>query len=112
MSTTDNRYERVWRVVEAIPPGAVATYGQVADLAGMGRGARQVGYALRQAGDRKLPWHRVINAAGKISFPRGSSAYEKQRTRLEAEGVEFLGERVIMNRFQWQPSLDEILWRL
>ena len=109
---TCGRYERVWRTVAEIPRGSVATYGQIADLAGLGRGARLVGYALRAApAGAALPWHRVINAQGQISFPPQSPAYREQRRRLEEEGIEFLGKRVDLGTYRWRPSLDEILWK-
>lgn len=112
-SQTQARYERMWRVVAAIPQGCVASYGQVAELAGVARGARQVGRALSSAPrDMKLPWHRVINAAGKIALPIGSSGYRRQRRRLIDEGVVVNAGRVNMKRYQWQPDLDEILWRI
>ncbi len=105
------RYENVWRTVRAIPHGRVATYGQIADLAGLGRGARQVGRALREAPeDDPVPWHRVINAAGRISFPAGSPAYRRQRRLLEAEGVVFLNGRVDLARYRWDRPLDALLW--
>jgi len=82
--------ERIWQVINAIPAGQVCTYGKVAQLAGLGLAARMVGRTLRElpAGS-KLPWHRVINAQGRISLPVGSAGHEKQRSRLEAEGIEF-----------------------
>ena len=87
--------ERIWQVVAAIPKGSVATYGQVADLAGMPRHARLVGRTLSELPrDTKLPWHRVINASLRISLRADSDGHNVQRRRLEAEGVEFVGERV------------------
>ena len=66
-------YRRVWNAVAAIPPGTVASYGQIAELAGYKRGARYVGRALGAAPDRNtLPWHRVVSAQGKISIPSSS----------------------------------------
>ena len=88
--------ERIWQVVAAIPKGSVATYGQVADLAGMPRHARLVGRTLSELPrDTKLPWHRVINASLRISLRADSDGHNVQRRRLEAEGVEFVGERVV-----------------
>lgn len=96
-------YERIWAVVKRIPKGRVATYGQVAHVAGLGQRARQVGYALHALPDgTQLPWHRVINAQGKISLRRSGGA-DEQRALLEAEGVEFEGERIRLERFQWRP---------
>jgi methylated-DNA-protein-cysteine methyltransferase-like protein len=81
---------RIWQVVALIPSGKVATYGDVARQAGMPGAARRVGMALRRlpAGTR-IPWHRVINAQGRISFPDGSASRYTQRERLEAEGISF-----------------------
>lgn len=101
------RYERVYAVVRRIPRGRVATYGQVAALAGMPRQARLVGYALHALPDHaRLPWHRVINAQGGISLGRGVPGGElSQRFRLEAEGVEFdANGRVSLRRFGWRAS--------
>lgn len=94
--------ERIWQVVALIPEGKVASYGQIAALAGMPRHARLVGRTLRElpAGSR-LPWHRVVNARLKISQRRGSSGHALQRQRLEAEGIEFVGER-IPRAFRWE----------
>ncbi len=105
MSEPEEPRQRIWQVIAAIPEGYVASYGQVARLAGLGRGARQVGAALRKLppGSR-IPWHRVINAGGKISLPPGSQGHRTQRERLEAEGVRF-NERgkVDLRTFGWKP---------
>ena len=103
--------ERIWSVVRRIPPGRVATYGQVAREAGLGRGARQVGRALAALNDRDdVPWHRVINARGCISLPPGSAGRAEQRARLAAEGIEVVSGKISLARYGWQPSLDELLW--
>lgn len=112
-ASTQERYARIWRVVAAIPPGKVASYGQVAELAGIARGARQVGRALGAAPpELNLPWHRVLNAAGRIALPAGSRGYKKQRERLVTEGVVMRGDRVDLTRCRWTPGLDEILFRM
>jgi methylated-DNA-protein-cysteine methyltransferase-like protein len=83
-------YQRIYRVVRRIPQGRVASYGEVAELAGLPGRARQVGYALHalREGD-PLPWHRVLNARGEVS-PRAEPGMEGlQREMLEAEGIEF-----------------------
>ena len=90
-------------MVRRIPRGRVATYGQVADLAGFHGHARQVGYALHALrGESALPWHRVVNAAGAISL-RSVPGFElEQRIRLEAEGVTFNARgRVPLVRYRW-----------
>ena len=89
-----------------IPEGRVATYGQVAGLAGMPGGARLVGYALSALRGRSaMPWHRVVNAGGRISVRSGgSSADLLQRLRLEEEGVQFDGrDRISLDRYLWRP---------
>lgn len=97
-----NRNERVWAAVRRIPRGRVATYGQIArDAALPGpTGPRQVGYALAAlAAQTRIPWHRVVNAAGRIS-PRDSAVL--QRERLEAEGVAFsLDGTIDLARHGW-----------
>ena len=98
-------YGRVYRVVRRIPRGRVATYGQVAKLAGLPRGARQVGYALHALHpDSRVPWQRVINQRGEIS-PRALRGPEVLQQRLlEAEGVRFDTDgRVDLPRFRWRP---------
>ncbi|HEY6893473.1 MAG TPA: MGMT family protein [Rhodanobacteraceae bacterium] len=81
-------YQRIYKVIRRIPRGRVATYGQIAELAGLEGHARQVGYALHVAPEG-LPWHRVINAQGRISARASSDWGELQRLLLEAEGIEF-----------------------
>ncbi len=101
---TPDPAQRIWQVVASIPRGSVATYGQIADLAGMPRHARLVGRTLRLLPpDTKLPWHRVVNASGRIATRAGSGA-DTQRERLLAEGIEFVGERVPLREFRWQPG--------
>lgn len=94
---------RIQAVVRRIPRGRVATYGQVAGLAGIPRGARQVGYALHALPQGTVvPWHRVINAAGRISLPPEQGGFE-QRLRLLAEGVTVTeAGRVSLPRYQWR----------
>ena len=108
--------ERILAAVRRIPRGHVCTYGNVAEVAGLPRRARLVGTVLRQTpAGRGLPWFRVMNAGGRISFPTGSDAYVRQRKRLEAEGIVFVGGRVDLQRYGW-PSrdahLDELLWKV
>lgn len=94
--------QRVWQVVAAIPCGKVASYGQIAELAELPRQARAVGKMMGQLpADTRLPWHRVINAQGRISFPVDSEGYQRQRLRLENEGIEFIGERISLKHYRW-----------
>ena len=99
-----DRWELFYEVVRRIPVGEVATYGQIAALAGLPRHAPQVGYALHALRDDEVPWHRVINAAGTVS-PRSSPGWgPRQRALLEAEGVEFsAGGRVDLDLYRWDP---------
>lgn len=103
--TVNEHFRRIHRVVAEIPEGRVATYGQVALLAGLPRRARLVGRALAALdGESDLPWHRVVNARGAIS-PRGGSPYEHfQRLMLEDEGIAFGPRgRIDLERFRWDP---------
>jgi methylated-DNA-protein-cysteine methyltransferase-like protein len=99
-------YQRVKMIIKKIPRGKVATYGQIAALAGQPRGARQVAWVLHSASEKdRLPWHRVINRNGTISLPR-VSGYELQRALLRREGVEFgLRDIIDLERFQWRARL-------
>lgn len=99
MTTT---HEQIYSQVRRIPAGRVATYGQIARLAGLPHGARQVGYALAALRDPGVPWHRVVNARGGVS-PRAEPGYEQvQRGLLEAEGVTFDARDLVpLARFQW-----------
>ena len=95
-------YESIWETVRAIPKGRVATYGQVAREAGYPRQPRLVGYALHALhGKSRVPWHRVINAQGKISFPKTSSSYRRQIRLLKAEGVKFVKDVVDLRKYGW-----------
>jgi len=103
-------YTRIYAVVRRIPRGRVATYGQVATLAGLRGHARQVGYAMHALPPRTaVPWHRVINARGKISRRSEFGEELHQRLLLEAEGVEFDWRgRVRMTRHQWRPRASPL----
>lgn len=111
-STSAQRMERIRATVADIPAGSVASYGQIAEIAGIPRGARQVGYALRTLpSDSDIPWHRVIQSSGRIAFDKGSRAYNRQSRRLIMEGVVILEGRIDMRKYRWQPDLDELLWK-
>jgi methylated-DNA-protein-cysteine methyltransferase-like protein len=107
---TRETYERIWHTVRAIPRGRVATYGQVADLAGLPRRARLVGRALKELEDARVPWHRVLRAGGRIAFGRGTRQYREQRARLLGEGVVFDGDCIDLGRYGWSDALDRLLW--
>ena len=113
--TKNNLYPRIYAVVKRIPKGRVATYGQIASLAGISGHARLIGYALSALSPKNdVPWHRVINAKGRVSI-RSEPGFENfQRSLLEAEGVLFDADgKVSLNRFGWsiQPNRRRIDWR-
>jgi len=96
----------IYAVVSRIPKGRVATYGQVAALAGLPRRARLVGHALRVLPDGSpVPWHRVVNARGRISPRADLLGHEDlQAQLLRREGVRFVAEAIPLGRYLWQPS--------
>jgi methylated-DNA-protein-cysteine methyltransferase-like protein len=98
-------YERIYAAVRRIPRGRVTTYGAIARIAGLADQARLVGYALSNLPDGTgLPWHRVINAQGRLSLERaGSPSGLTQRLRLQREGVTVdAAGRVSLARFGWR----------
>lgn len=102
-------YDLIYKTVRKIPVGKVATYGQIADLAGLYGKARVVGYALFQVDTvtDALPWHRVINAKGEISYSslRKGGDY-LQKHLLEKEGIEFKPNgKINLKEYQWQPTI-------
>jgi methylated-DNA-protein-cysteine methyltransferase-like protein len=99
-----SRYEEVWQVVRRIPRGKVATYGQVAKIAGWEGMARFVGYALHALSpSRNVPWHRVVNAKGRISL-RGPHARIQHRL-LESEGILFsTAGKIDLLEFGWKKG--------
>jgi methylated-DNA-protein-cysteine methyltransferase-like protein len=101
-----NRYAQIWSTIRKIPRGRVATYGQIAELAGLEGHARQVGYALHNLPAKSdVPWHRVVNSRGEISPRSAGDSHELQKFLLEEEGVEFdLRGRMDLKRFQWKPK--------
>ncbi len=102
----ETAYSLIYAVVRRIPPGTVATYGQIATMAGLSGRARQVGYALHSLAEgNDVPWHRVINARGEVS-PRSTPGWDSlQRHLLEEEGVDFASSgRVDLGRYRWEPD--------
>ena len=97
--------QRIYAVLAAIPAGVVVSYGQVAELAGLPRAARLVGRTLSALpDDTQLPWHRVVNASGKISMPCDSPGGMQQKHRLEVEDVLVVDGRISLKQFRWQPQ--------
>ncbi len=99
--------EKIWQVVHQIPKGRVSSYGQVARLAGLPGYARYVGHVMKNlpAGS-KLPWHRVANSQGRLSFSQDSQEYQTQKRRLEAEGVVFVNGRFSLKQYGWHQEAD------
>lgn len=108
--TAAEAYPRIWAVVRKVPRGRVASYAQIAFAAGLPGRARMVGRALGDAGaSDKLPWHRIINAQGRIALPKSSEAYIEQKSRLVAEGVMFENERVSFARYGWKRGVAPVV---
>ena len=104
-SKKTNLYARIFEVVNLVPAGSVATYGQIAHLVGCS--PRVVGYAMHSVSiEDDVPWHRVINSKGKISFPLGSEGFDEQKAILEAEGIIFdkMG-RIDLKKFGWEGMI-------
>ena len=97
---------RVKQIIKDVPPGKVATYGQIAACAGNPRAARQVAWLLHSSSRKdNLPWHRIINSKGGISLPAGGG-FEEQRLLLEAEGIPVDEKgRVRLSKYLWRPDL-------
>ena len=103
--TVDSFSSRVKSIIASIPEGRVATYGQIALLAGNRRAARQVAWILHSSSSKHgLPWQRVINRLGKISLPR-AGGYEEQMALLIKEGIQFDSEGCVdLVDFGWSPA--------
>ena len=96
--------ERIYSALNAIPAGKVASYGQLAKLAQLPNGARQVGRVLSQLPkDTSLPWHRVLRANGQIAFSPGTAAFHRQKARLESEKVIVHNGKIKLSVFGWNP---------
>ena len=110
MNTPPPTHTVIYKIVKKIPHGRVATYGQIAALAGTPRAARQVGYALRATPDNvKIPWHRVVNAEGRVSMRLKdwqSGGDDLQKILLAAEGVAFDDTgKIDLKRYRWEPKV-------
>lgn len=105
---TKSLYTQFYEIIQRIPKGRVATYGQIANLAGYPGYARQVGYALNSIPEgMDLPWHRVINSKGMISIKKGGLYDNIQRIVLEDEGVIFDQRNCVsLSIYQWQPGQE------
>jgi methylated-DNA-protein-cysteine methyltransferase-like protein len=105
MPVAADTYRRIFAVVKRVPRGRVATYGQVAALARLPRHARLVGYALHTLPPGSdVPWHRVVNAQGRVSPRANALGYEDLQARLlEREGVRMTDGAIPLDRFGWRP---------
>lgn len=103
-----NTYQKIYDVVKSIPQGSVASYGQVAALAGNRRWARVVGYALHVNPDPDgIPCYRVVTKEGNVSSAFAFGGANKQVELLEADGIEFVDGHVDMKKYQWDtPWID------
>ena len=111
MKTKKDTYNLIWQTAKQIPRGKVATYGQVAELSGLNGQARLVGYALHNLPENtKIPWHRVINAQGRISFPTKSAAHRLQKTLIEKDGVNFFKDKIDLIKYGWVSHLKNV-WK-
>ncbi|GMQ53367.1 MGMT family protein [Halopseudomonas aestusnigri] len=98
----DERKAAFFQVLASIPPGRVTSYGRIAELAGLGRGARLVGRWLGQLPEgTHLPWHRVLNSQGKLSLGADTPSGREQRERLAAEGILVRNDRVNLRHYAW-----------
>ncbi len=103
MEQQKNSYQKIYDVVKQIPRGSVATYGQVAALAGNRRWARVVGYALHVNPDpEQIPCHRVVNREGRLSEAFAFGGVNRQKLLLEAEGVPVKDDCVRLEKYQWK----------
>ena len=103
---------RIYATIRDVPPGTVASYGQIAEIAGIPRGARQVGRALRELpAGHDVPWYRIVTASGRLAFEVDSAAWRRQVDKLADEEVTLSNGRVNMALYRWQPDLDELLWK-
>jgi methylated-DNA-protein-cysteine methyltransferase related protein len=104
-----SKYQIIYDVVRKIPVGKVLTYGQVAELAGLYGKARLAGYALfRMELESDIPWQRVVNAKGEISYSEARCGGDYlQKALLEQEGIKFKANNCIdLKKYRWQPPLD------
>jgi methylated-DNA-protein-cysteine methyltransferase-like protein len=112
-NTAEARAAAIRRAVRAVKRGTFASYGEIARRAGLPGRARLVGQVLRDAGDERLPWHRVTGAGGRIAFPEGSANARRQLRLLASEGVKNRGNRVLADRLSGsRKSLDALLWKI
>lgn len=115
--TSLQTYQKIWSVVQLIPTGKVASYGQIADLAGLPGRARLVGKSMQFIpkegnNNQPVPWYRVLRSSGQLAFALGSEDFERQKALLMDEGIFLKGRTVSLKLYQWQPSLEQLLFEL
>ncbi|WP_228289722.1 MGMT family protein [Shewanella cyperi] len=107
---TPGMNEKIWLIVAMIPEGKVCSYGRIADYAGLPGRARHVSKALKLAPCALgLPWHRVINSQGKISFPHDTEGFREQQELLRAEGVTVNRGKIALSEYEWRPDLATLV---
>lgn len=106
MQSTSPFSKKVIQLILAVPKGKVATYGQIAKLAGKPQGSRGVSWILHSSSKaHDLPWQRILNSKGMISFPVGSAEFKKQKQLLVKEGIEFNeAHQIDLKKFQWNKK--------
>ncbi|NRD73913.1 MGMT family protein [Shewanella sp. VB17] len=105
--------EKIWFIVDHIPKGYVSSYGKIADLAGLPGRARYVSTALKRApSSMALPWHRVINSQGRISFESKSQAYQTQMELLRLDGVQVNDGKISLSEYAWKPDLITLMFEI
>lgn len=106
-AVTAGFHARVYQAVRQVPAGSITTYGDVAATLGSPRVARHVGWALSALRDESVPWHRVINAQGRISGRGEVERADTQLALLESEGIVFHNEQADLKRYRWRFSVEE-----
>ncbi len=115
--TIKPEYQKIWKVIQQIPQGKVASYGQIADLAGLPGRARLVGKCLAYLpkegyNGKSVPWFKVLRSSGQIAFEQSTHQFTEQRALLMDEGIVVNGRRVSIKQYGWQPNLMELLFVL
>jgi len=102
MTAINDNDQAILQTLASIPYGKICTYGAIAKLSGNNGKARHIGFILKNLPKGSaIPWHRVINSQGRISFPEDSKHYQQQRERLEAEGINVLHGKVSLKQHLW-----------
>lgn len=110
---TLSKSERIWFIVNLIPEGKILPYGKVADLAGLPGRARYVSQALKLAPESKqLPWHRVVNSQGKISFATNSVEYRNQIELLRLENIQVNAGKISLSEYLWTPDMATLMMNI